>query len=232
MPRFRAAKIRLGVFRTLYHRLNPPGRGLRHTHGRLPVHRLLLTRDIRFGGQVHNNKMQRMNDEVRDREKVMRGLKRMDTPILKGVQIYHNFIKPHMALEGQTPAHVAGIGVDSKNKWMGLLKRTVDSGSAQLVDNSFILTLITGLGVGSIVGAYFTEFFRRQTRTQIAESKEKEIRFRSVAIYMQVLLYPDQISHLPVDVLKTYNLTTRADIEQTLFAEYSRMVLFAPGTQP
>lgn len=36
----------------------------------------------------------RMNGEVRDREKVMRGLKRIDTLILKGVQIYHNYIKP------------------------------------------------------------------------------------------------------------------------------------------
>ena len=47
---------------------------------------------------------------------------------------------------------------------------------------------------------------------------------------MQVLMYPDQIEHLPVDVLKTFNLNTRADIEQTLFAEYSRMVLFAPDS--
>ena len=30
-------------------------------------------RDIRFDGSVHNNKMERMNGEVRDREKVMRG---------------------------------------------------------------------------------------------------------------------------------------------------------------
>ncbi|MEM0075762.1 MAG: hypothetical protein QXV84_05385 [Conexivisphaerales archaeon] len=43
-----------------------------------------------------------MNGEVRDREKVMRGLKRMDTPILKGTQIYHNFIKPHEGLGGRT----------------------------------------------------------------------------------------------------------------------------------
>ena len=25
----------------------------------------------------------------------MRGLKKKDTPILEGMQIYHNFIKPH-----------------------------------------------------------------------------------------------------------------------------------------
>jgi transposase-like protein len=79
-------------------------------------------RDIRLGGQVHNNKMERMNGEVRDREKVMRGLKRMDTPILKGVQIYHNFIKPHEGLQGRTPAEAAGIRVEGTDKWKTLIQ--------------------------------------------------------------------------------------------------------------
>ena len=97
-----------------------------------------------------------------------------------------------------------------------------------LIDNEFLLTLLTGLGVGGIVGAYFTEFFRRRSQTQLVEFEEKLNRFRSILIYMQVLLYPDQIGHLPVDVLQTYNLKTKKDIQDTLFAEYSRMVLFAP----
>jgi hypothetical protein len=33
---------------------------------------------------MNNNKMERFNGEVRDREKVMRRLKRKDTPILSG----------------------------------------------------------------------------------------------------------------------------------------------------
>jgi transposase-like protein len=79
-------------------------------------------RDIRLSGEIHNNKMERMNGEVRDREKVMRGLKRMDTPILKGVQIYHNFIKPHEGLQGRTPAEAAGIKVEGENKWITLIQ--------------------------------------------------------------------------------------------------------------
>ena len=35
----------------------------------------------------------------------MRGIKRSDTPILKGLQIYHNFVRPHEALNGETPAN-------------------------------------------------------------------------------------------------------------------------------
>ncbi len=53
--------------------------------------------------------MERLNGEIRDREKVMRGLKINDTPILTGYQIYHNYIRPHMGLEGKTPSEVAGI---------------------------------------------------------------------------------------------------------------------------
>ncbi|MGC1927539.1 MAG: DDE-type integrase/transposase/recombinase, partial [Candidatus Nitrosopolaris sp.] len=43
---------------------------------------------IRLQGDHNNNKMERMNGEVRDREKVMRGLKRTDTKILTGYQLY------------------------------------------------------------------------------------------------------------------------------------------------
>ena len=53
--------------------------------------------------------MERMNGEVRDPEKVMRSLKRADTPILTGYQIFHNFMRTHMALENHTPAEKAGI---------------------------------------------------------------------------------------------------------------------------
>jgi len=48
--------------------------------------------------------MERMNGEPRDREKVVRGLKSMESPIFKGSQIFHNYIRPHIALDGKTPA--------------------------------------------------------------------------------------------------------------------------------
>jgi transposase-like protein len=58
---------------------------------------------IRPQGDHNNNKMERLNGEVRDREKVMRGIKTMNTPILTGYQIYHNYMRPHEALKGKTP---------------------------------------------------------------------------------------------------------------------------------
>ena len=83
--------------------------------------------DIRLSGQVHNNKCERQNGEWRDREKVMRSLKREDSPVLKGMQIHHNFIRPHMGLHGRTPAEVAGIKVEGENKWLTIIQNAAKS---------------------------------------------------------------------------------------------------------
>lgn len=71
---------------------------------------------------VHNNRMERMNGEIRDRERVMRTLEKADSPILAGIQIFHNYVRPHMALDGKTPAEVAGITVEGENKWLTLIQ--------------------------------------------------------------------------------------------------------------
>ena len=60
--------------------------------------------------------------EGRDREKVMRGLKKEDAPILKGYQLFHNFVRPHEGLEGKTPAEACGIKIEGKNKWLTLIQ--------------------------------------------------------------------------------------------------------------
>ncbi len=52
----------------------------------------------------------------------MRGLERKDSPILAGYQIYHNYVRPHMALKGKTPAEVAGIEIQGENKWLTLIQ--------------------------------------------------------------------------------------------------------------
>ena len=79
-------------------------------------------REIRLAGKVHNNKMERMNGELRDRERVMRTLEKADTPILTGMQIFHNYVRPHEALKGRTPSEAAGIEVLGKNKWITLIQ--------------------------------------------------------------------------------------------------------------
>jgi len=67
--------------------------------------------------------MERMNGELRDREKVMRSLKTVDSPILKGLQLYHNFFGPHMGLPNEiTPAEAAGIVIEGENPWITVIQ--------------------------------------------------------------------------------------------------------------
>jgi hypothetical protein len=63
-----------------------------------------------------------MNGEIRDRERVMRTLEKPGTEILSGMQIYHNYIRPHKALDNRTPAEVAGIEVKGKDKWLTIIQ--------------------------------------------------------------------------------------------------------------
>jgi transposase-like protein len=80
------------------------------------------TMHITLKGDRNNNKMERMNGEIRDREKTMRGLKINDTPILQGYQLFHNYIRPHEALDGKTPSEACGIQIEGQNKWKTLIQ--------------------------------------------------------------------------------------------------------------
>lgn len=73
-------------------------------------------------GDHNNNKMERLNGEIRDREKTMRGIKKTDTAILTGYQLYHNYFREHEGLAGKTPAEVTGIRIEGKNNWMTVIQ--------------------------------------------------------------------------------------------------------------
>jgi transposase-like protein len=84
-------------------------------------------RQITLTGKHNNNKMERMNGEIRDRERVMRSLKNPDSPILNGMQIFHNYVRPHEGLGGKSPCEVAGIRVEGKNKWITIIQNASKS---------------------------------------------------------------------------------------------------------
>lgn len=79
-------------------------------------------------GKPHatNNRIERLNGTLRERVKVQRGWKSKKSAIAEGMRLQYNFVKPHMALEGKTPAESAGIGVDGSNKWMALLRQAAN----------------------------------------------------------------------------------------------------------
>ena len=66
--------------------------------------------------------MERMNGEIRDRERVMRTLEKSDSPIIDGMRVYHNYVRPHMGLKGKTPAEAAGIHIGGKDKWLTIIQ--------------------------------------------------------------------------------------------------------------
>ena len=71
---------------------------------------------------ANNNRIERLNGTVRERVKVQRGWKSMKTSLAEGQRIHYNFVKPHMALEGQTPAQSAQVGSERKDTWASLLR--------------------------------------------------------------------------------------------------------------
>jgi transposase-like protein/predicted nucleic acid-binding Zn finger protein len=82
---------------------------------------------IQLTGEHNNNLMERANGEFRDREKVTRGLKINDSPMIEGYKIYHNFFKPHMGLDNKTPADIAGIEIQGENKWKTVIENATMS---------------------------------------------------------------------------------------------------------
>ncbi len=82
----------------------------------------------RFTDKSNNNRVERMQGSIREREKVMRSLKnREENHIIDGYRIYYNFIRPHQALNGRTPAEEAGINLNLKgNKWLELIKKSTN----------------------------------------------------------------------------------------------------------
>ena len=79
-------------------------------------------RHISLHGDKNNNKMERLNGEFRDREKICRGLKKKDSVMFDGYHLFHNYFRPHMALKGQTPAEACGIEITGDNKWVTVIQ--------------------------------------------------------------------------------------------------------------
>lgn len=52
----------------------------------------------------------------------MRGLNKMNTPILKGYELFYNNIRPHEALNGKTPSEKCGIIINGSNKWKTIIE--------------------------------------------------------------------------------------------------------------
>lgn len=73
--------------------------------------------------EININLIERFHSTLKQRTKIMRGLKTFDTArvVLNGFILDYNFFRPHMALEGKTPAREAKIYLPFVN-WEGIVR--------------------------------------------------------------------------------------------------------------
>ena len=72
-----------------------------------------------------NQMVERMNNTVRDREKTFRGMDNDKSAqiMADGMRINYNFIRPHIGLDGKTPAQVAGLDLGLEGiRWKALIE--------------------------------------------------------------------------------------------------------------
>jgi transposase-like protein len=82
----------------------------------------------------NNNMVERLHGTIRQRNKVMRGLDDVETAqtMMDGLRIYYNFLRPHSALNGKTPAQKAKIDDNSRQNWLSLIKKATEYSATNL----------------------------------------------------------------------------------------------------
>jgi putative transposase len=79
---------------------------------------------IARAGDDNTQKIERFHGTLKNRTKVMRGLKNFETAhdFTQGWLAYYNYLRPHESLQGKTPAEVAGIQYPYKN-WADIIRK-------------------------------------------------------------------------------------------------------------
>ncbi|MBU3913417.1 MAG: DDE-type integrase/transposase/recombinase [Nanoarchaeota archaeon] len=80
-------------------------------------------------GEGFNIWVERMHNTIRHRTKTFRGFHgslESAYALMKGIEIYYNFIKKHEALKGKTPSELAipSLKFETPNRWLELIKST------------------------------------------------------------------------------------------------------------
>ncbi|MEM2916155.1 MAG: DDE-type integrase/transposase/recombinase [Candidatus Woesearchaeota archaeon] len=85
------------------------------------IHNVVIASERGF-----NHKIERLHNTIRDRTKIMRGFHgslESAKAIMKGMEIYYNFVRKHQGIDGKTPSEEAIPELSlSTNKWLSLIK--------------------------------------------------------------------------------------------------------------
>ena len=96
-----------------------------------------------FDTEVNTNLIERFQGTLKDRTKIVRGLKKPETArkFLEGWLINYNYFRPHISLGGRTPAEKAGVKLET-NDWLDVVRQPRTSAQIELVkENRPILRL-------------------------------------------------------------------------------------------
>ncbi len=106
-----------------YERVLKKSFGLKtHWNHKSPIiHNVVIASERGF-----NHKIERLHNTIRDRTKIMRGFHgslESARAIMKGIEIYYNFVRKHQGIDGKTPSEEAIPELTlSTNKWLSLIK--------------------------------------------------------------------------------------------------------------
>jgi len=82
--------------------------------------------NVGIRSHMGNHRVERLHNTMREREKVMRHLKKANSAekVFKGFRAYYNFVRPHMALDNHTPAEMAAVPIQlGTNRWLDLIRQ-------------------------------------------------------------------------------------------------------------
>jgi putative transposase len=82
--------------------------------------------NVGIRSHMGNHRIERLHNSMREREKVMRHLKKANSAekVFKGYRAYYNYVRPHMALDGHTPAQAAAVPIElGTNRWLDLIRQ-------------------------------------------------------------------------------------------------------------
>jgi transposase-like protein len=106
-----------------YERVLKKSFGLKtHWNHKSPIiHNVVIASERGF-----NHKIERLHNTIRDRTKIMRGFHgslESARAIMKGMEIYYNFIRKHQGIDNKTPSEEAIPELTlSTNKWLSLIR--------------------------------------------------------------------------------------------------------------